>query len=86
MSYVVYILECSDGSLYAGATNDLKKRLVEHNAGKRGAKYTRARRPVVLRYSKSFRTLARARAYEAEIKRMKREEKIVLIKIASKNR
>ncbi len=77
--YFVYLLQCSDGSLYAGSTNDLVRRLKEHNGSKRGARYTKARRPVVLKYFERFRTLARVRAREAEIKRMTRRRKIKLI-------
>ncbi len=76
---IVYILKCNDGTLYAGSTIDLVKRLQEHNCLKSGAKYTRARRPVVLVYEQKCKTLALARAREAEIKRMSREEKFVLI-------
>lgn len=79
MPYVVYILECADATLYAGCTNNLGKRIKEHNEAKRGAHYTKIRRPVVLRYAESLRTLAAARKREAEIKRMTREEKMRLI-------
>ena len=79
MTYFTYILECADGSLYAGCTNDIEKRLKEHNGAKAGAHYTKIRRPVVLAYSERFRTLARARAREAEIKRLTRAEKLHLI-------
>lgn len=54
MNYT-YIVRCSDGSLYTGWTNDLKKRIKDHNEG-RGAKYTRSRRPVVLAYYEEFAT------------------------------
>ena len=76
--WTLYIIECRDGSLYAGATNDLLRRVKEHNGSKRGARYTKTRRPVVLRYFEKCRTLARARAREAEIKRMTRGEKLKL--------
>ena len=75
----VYLLKCSDGTLYAGSTVDLAKRLREHNGGKAGAKYTRARRPVKLVYKEKCKTLTLARAREAEIKRMKRVEKLALV-------
>ena len=52
--WFVYILECADGSLYTGITTDLERRVSEHNEGKLGARYTRARRPVKLRYSARF--------------------------------
>lgn len=77
--YSVYILECADASLYVGCTNDLEKRLKQHNSAKAGAHYTKIRRPVVLKYSEKFRTLAKARAREAEIKRWTREQKLKLI-------
>jgi len=70
--YYVYIVECKDGSLYTGWTMDIETRLAKHNQGK-GAKYTRARFPVVLG-SKS-----EAMRREYAIKRMSREEKQMLI-------
>ena len=77
--YFVYILECADTSLYVGSTNDLEKRLYQHNNAKSGAHYTKIRRPVVLQYSEQVSTYAEARAREAEIKRLKRSEKLELI-------
>lgn len=78
-SYFVYILECADTSLYVGSTNDLEKRLHQHNNAKSGAHYTKIRRPVVLRYSEQVNTYAEVRKREAEIKRLKRAEKLELI-------
>lgn len=75
MEFFVYLLKCSDGTLYAGSTNNLEKRLKEHNTSKNGAHYTKIRRPVTLVYSEKYSSLAEARAREAQIKRMKREEK-----------
>ena len=80
MKYFVYILECSDGSLYVGCTNDIQKRLKEHNESKCGAHYTKIRRPVTLKYQETFETLNEARRREFEIKRLKREKKLSLIK------
>ena len=80
MSYYVYILECADGTFYTGSTNDLEKRVHVHNNSKSGARYTKARRPVTLKYSEKFRTKSRALKREAEIKKLKREEKIILMK------
>ncbi len=80
IDHVVYILKCSDDSLYVGCTNNLEKRFLEHNTSKNGAHYTKIRRPVILVYSEKFETLKEGRAREAEIKRMKREEKLELIK------
>ncbi|MCX6802065.1 MAG: GIY-YIG nuclease family protein [Candidatus Diapherotrites archaeon] len=72
--FYVYLLECSDGSLYCGWTDDLQKRMNAHNAGK-GAKYTRAKRPVRLVYSEAFATKRDAMRREFEIKKMTRTEK-----------
>ncbi len=80
MKYFVYILECADKTLYVGSTNDLEKRLYAHNNLKSGAHYTKIRRPVVLKYSKKFKTYGEARKYEGELKRLSREEKLKLIK------
>ena len=79
MSWMVYILECADSTLYTGCTNNFEKRLQEHNNGKQGAKYTRARRPVKVVFKEEVTTLAEGRKREAEIKRMTREEKLQLI-------
>ncbi len=75
--YFVYIVQCNDGSLYTGITTDLKKRLRMHNgeiAG--GAKYTRYRRPVILRYYEAQKTRIQATKREYEIKCLTRTEKI----------
>lgn len=81
MSYFVYILECADKTYYTGCTNNLAKRLKQHNESKSGAHYTKIRRPVVLKYSEQYDTISEARAREAELKRLKREEKQVLWKL-----
>ena len=80
MKYTVYILKCSDQTLYTGYTNNLTKRIVAHNTGKTAAKYTRSRRPVKLVYSETFRTLSPALKREAAIKKLSRTEKLKLIK------
>lgn len=79
-SYFVYILECADGTLYTGSTNDLEKRLHAHNHLKSGAHYTKIRRPVVLKYKEYFETYAEVRAREGELKRLNKQEKLKLIK------
>lgn len=79
MPYLTYILECVDGSLYVGCTNNLEKRLRQHNKSKRGAHYTKIRRPVILKYSEEFKTLKEARQRETEIKGWRREKKLSLI-------
>lgn len=76
--FSVYILECSDGTLYTGSTNNLEKRVHAHNHAKHGAHYTKIRRPVILKYSEELETYAEVRAREAEIKRMDRSEKMKL--------
>lgn len=78
MNYT-YILECSDGTLYTGWTNNLEKRLKDHNEGN-GAKYTKARRPVTLAYYEAFETKEEAMRREYAIKHMTRKEKEELIK------
>ncbi len=78
-----YILECADGTFYIGSTNDLEKRLHEHNHAKAGAKYTRGRRPVKLVWSEEQPTLAAARSREAALKRLTRAEKLALIRGAA---
>lgn len=82
MNYT-YIVECSDGSLYTGWTNDLEKRIKAHNDGK-GAKYTKSRRPVVLAYYEEFQTREEAMRREWEIKQMSRQKKMRMIS-AEKN-
>ena len=79
MAYFVYILRCSDGTLYTGSTNDLEKRLHAHNHLKSGARYTRARRPVKLVYTEKHRTHKKAMQREYALKQLKRSEKIELI-------
>ena len=68
MKYFVYIVECADKTLYVGCTNNLERRIKQHNESKGGAHYTKTRRPVVLKYSEEFLTLLLARGREAEIK------------------
>ena len=73
------IVECSDGTLYTGWTNNLEKRLEAHNAGK-GAKYTKTRRPVKLVYQEQFETKEEAMSREYHIKQLSRKEKMKLMK------
>jgi putative endonuclease len=73
----VYIVRCADGSLYTGISKDVKARLATHNAGK-GAAYTRARRPVRLRYKETGFTRSEALMREAAIKALPREKKKLL--------
>lgn len=77
--HYAYILRCKDDTLYVGSTNNLKKRLHQHNNAKSGAHYTKIRRPVVLVWCSKHRTFSKARAKEAELKRLSRGEKLALI-------
>ncbi|MDB9836342.1 MAG: endonuclease [Candidatus Arcticimaribacter sp.] len=75
----VYIVACSDGSLYTGITTDRERRIAEHNDSKKGAKYTRNRRPVDLVYSEMHPDRSTASKREYEIKKLSRVEKLKLI-------
>lgn len=80
MSHHVYILECADTTLYIGCTNNLEKRLDEHNGSARGAKYTKARRPVTLAYTEEHLTVGAALSREAALKRLTRKQKLALFR------
>ena len=75
--WYIYILECSDGTLYTGITTDVNRRLSEHNSGK-GAKYTKVRRPVTLRALFEAKNRSEASKEEYRIKRLSREQKLKL--------
>ena len=77
-----YLVQCADGSLYCGWTNNLTARLAAHNSG-RGAKYTRGRRPVELVYWESFSNKSSALRREYAIKRLPRGQKLALIQSAA---
>lgn len=75
----MYVLECSDGTLYTGYTTNIERRLKMHNAGK-GAKYTKARTPVSLIYSEQFSSKQEAMSAEALFKKRKnRAQKLAYI-------
>jgi putative endonuclease len=82
--WYVYILQCADGSLYTGYTNNLEKRVNEHNSGK-GAKSIRGKRPVKLVYCEEFENGTDARKREYTIKQWKKEHKMKLIFRAKSN-
>lgn len=82
--YYVYILKCADDSFYVGCTNNLKRRIFQHNNSKNGAHYTKIRRPVRLLYSEKFETLRLARRREVEIKGWRRDKKLALIRMNPK--
>jgi len=78
--WYLYIVRCADDSLYTGITTDLQRRISEHNKDKKGAKYTRARRPVELVHYELFDNRSEVSIREAEIKKMPPEKKRQLIK------
>ena len=82
MDWIVYILRCSDGSYYTGITNDILRRVQQHNAGK-GAKYTKGRGPVELVYQEGHPNRSSSSRREAEIKKLTKEQKETLIITAS---
>ncbi|MDR0851622.1 MAG: GIY-YIG nuclease family protein [Clostridiales Family XIII bacterium] len=86
-SICVYILECSDNTLYTGWTNDIENRIKAHNAGT-GAKYTKGRTPVKLVYTESADSRNQALKREAAIKRLSKKKKLALIsgETAGRNR
>jgi putative endonuclease len=78
MSFHVYILECADKTYYTGSTNNLEKRLHQHNFLKSAAHYTKMRRPVILKYSEELESLGAARKRENELKKLERKQKELL--------
>ena len=78
-NWYVYIVECADGTLYTGITKDIERRILEHNYGMRGAKYTRSRPPVKLLVSWDYESRSAASIREYQIKKMSRKQKMVLI-------
>lgn len=81
--WYAYIVRCSDGTLYAGSTNDISKRITTHNAGN-GAKYTRSRLPIQLVFSQACVDKLTALKREREIKKLTRTEKLMLISQSDK--
>lgn len=79
MIHYVYILRCSDKTYYTGYTNNLEKRIKQHNDGK-GAKYTKGKRPVKLIYTEEFYDKSVAMKREYQIKQLTRKEKEKLFK------
>ncbi|HEY4485401.1 MAG TPA: GIY-YIG nuclease family protein [Nitrospiria bacterium] len=80
-SWVLYILQCSDGTLYTGITNDLERRLSRHGEG-RASRYTRSRLPVQLVYRESVKGRSQALRRECSIKAMSRRQKKSLISLS----
>ena len=81
IEWYVYIVKCSDGSLYTGIATDVERRIEEHNQNDQlGARYTRGRRPVELVYQESVASRSEAARREAEIKRLRRIDKERLVR------
>ncbi|ELZ75987.1 GIY-YIG nuclease family protein [Haloferax larsenii] len=76
--HFVYVLRCSDDSLYTGYTTDVERRVAEHDAGE-GAKYTRGRTPVELVHVESYESKSAAMSREYEIKQLSRRQKLDLV-------
>jgi len=88
MNYFTYMVRCADDTLYTGITTDLDRRMDEHNGlskEKKGAKYTAARRPVVLVFSAEFENRSAASKEEARIKKLPRAQKETYIKNSSQH-
>ena len=77
--WILYILQCKDGSLYTGVTDNLQRRIQAHNSGK-GAKYTRGRGPVTLCYTEECESHSVALQREIAVKKLSRSEKLALFK------
>ena len=83
--HALYIRQCADGTLYTGITVNLARRVREHNYSKLGSKYTRARRPVKLVFSKKFKDRSQASKEEARIKNLSHKEKLSMIELNKHN-
>jgi len=79
MNYFIYMVKCSDDSLYTGITTDIQRRIKEHNSSNKGAKYTKVRRPVTLVYTEECEDRSSASKREYEIKHFSRKEKLDLL-------
>ena len=75
-SWFMYVVACSDSSLYCGVTTNIERRISEHNMSPKGAKYTRSRRPVSLVYFAPFTSRSTAQIAEAAFKKLSRAEKL----------
>ena len=78
-NWMMYVVECADGTLYTGITNNMERRLLEHNYGMRGAKYTRSRRPVKLVFSIGCDSHSEAAKKESAFKKLSRQKKQEII-------
>jgi len=77
--WIMYVVRCSDGTLYTGITTDVSRRLLEHNYGMKGSKYTRSRRPVSLVYTEGFEDRSEASKREWAFKKLSKAKKERLV-------
>ena len=77
-TYSLYILLCADGTFYTGITTDIERRLTEHNGSERGARYTKARRPVTLAYTEICTTRSEAQKREYVVRHLSHTQKAAL--------
>lgn len=82
-NWYVYMVRCSDHSLYTGITTDVNRRVQEHNNGKHAAAYTRSRRPVELVYREQCKDRSEASIREVMLKKLSKDEKEYMLKTAS---
>ncbi len=78
-NWFVYMLRCSDNSLYTGVTTDVERRIIEHNAKKSVTKYTRVRQPVEVAYQEKAESRSEACKREAQLKKLTKKEKEILV-------
>ena len=84
-AWYMYVVKCADNTLYTGVTTDIIRRLKEHNGSKKGAKYTRGRRPVILTYKENFENRSQACKAEAAFKKLTRQQKLSHMKNKTKH-
>ena len=78
-SWFVYIVQCSDDTLYTGVTTDVDRRVLEHNNSNKGAKYTMFRRPVKLLWCTEYSSRSEAQAAEYKLKKLSRKKKLEIV-------
>ena len=80
MNWFIYMIKCSDASLYTGVTTDVERRFKEHKESKKGSKYARAKIPLRVVYTETCANRSEAQIREAQIKKLTHKEKVQLIK------
>ena len=78
-SWFVYFVQCADDTLYTGVTTDVDRRVLEHNRGNKGAKYTMSRRPVKLLWHTKYLTRSEAQSAEYRLKKLSRKKKLEIV-------